>query len=87
MEGVVADLMSIHPMEGYVVVVTQLGSVVLPSSEDVHHHRGQQAYGPSLQQHSQGPCWRCENNTDIQLVTNNKCIVLSCIMTILLQSS
>ena len=37
MEGVVADLMSIHPMEGYVVVVTQLGSVVLPSGEDVHY--------------------------------------------------
>ena len=61
MVGAAAYLMSIHLMEGCVAMVTQPGDFVLASGGDVFHHQGQQAYGPTLLQHSHGLCCTKKN--------------------------
>ena len=62
MVGAAADLMSIHLMEGCVAMVTQPGDFVLASGGDVFHHQGQQAYGPTLLQHSHRLCCTKKKN-------------------------
>ena len=71
MVGAAADLMSIHLMEGCVAMVTQPGDFVLASSGDVFHHQGQQAYGPTLLQHSHRLCCTKKKKTGIYCWTSD----------------